>query len=156
MKYERYDVLKVSSDFLEYRFVSIGPKGEIQKLIQFEPTNIPGIYSLAFGNCTTDGSIDDLAINDNKDRNKILATVVSSVYGFTMKYPDKMIFFTGSTPQRTRLYRMAITLNLDELSTDFQIFGILKDIDTFIQVPFQKESDYFGFMIRRKKSNFIS
>jgi hypothetical protein len=50
---------------------------------------------------------------------------------------------------------MAITLNLDELSTDFQIFGILKDIDTFIQVPFQKGSDYFGFMIRRKKSNFI-
>jgi hypothetical protein len=155
MKYEKYDSLEVSSNLSEYKFVSTGPKGEIQQLIQFELTDMPGIYNLAFGSCKNDGSVDDLTITDNKDRNKILATIASAIYQFTMQFPEKLVFFTGSTPQRTRLYRMAIALNFDELVVDFQIFGILKEEHSFINVPFQKNIDYFGFMIRRKKHNFI-
>lgn len=33
-------------------------------------------------------------------------------------------FFSGSTPERTRLYRMAISLNIEELEADFGIFGV--------------------------------
>jgi hypothetical protein len=150
MKYEKYDDLIATIDFLEYEFVSVGPKGNIAKVVQFTPTNNPAIFNLAFGNKKEDGSLDDLAKDGNKDRNKILATVVSSVHLFTAEYPAKWIFFSGSTPERTRLYRMAITLNFEELSVDFEIIGILKDLDAFVYVPFEKEVNYFGFLIRRK------
>lgn len=51
---------------------------------------------------------------------------------------------------------MAISLNYTELSIDFEIFGILKDPHSFIDVPFQKGVDYFGFLIKRKLINFIT
>jgi hypothetical protein len=151
MNYERYTDLIVTADYLEYHFISEGPKGAIPKIIQFRETNNTKIYNLAFGNKKSDGSIDDLAKDDNKDRNKILATVASAVKLFTAEFVNKWVFFSGSTPERTRLYRMAIALNLDELSIDFEIIGILKDMDSYVYVPFQREVNYFGFLIRNKK-----
>jgi len=68
-----------------------------------------------------EGKVNDYIKNDNKDRNKILATVAAAVYEFTSHYPDRFIFFVGSTPERTRLYRMALAINLDELNVDFEI-----------------------------------
>jgi len=150
MKIDRYEDLEVSTDSLEYKFISIGSKGEIVKVIQFKSTSVPDIFNLAFGNQAKNKDIDDLAVDDNKDRNKILATVVSAIYQFTKQFPENLVFFTGSTNERTRLYRMAITLNYDELTIDFEIFGILKDIDSFVNTPFQKGVDYFGFLIKRK------
>jgi hypothetical protein len=110
---------------------------------------------LAFGNINEDGFLDDIAVNDNMDRNKILATVAFTVYEFCKCYPNKWIFFSGSTPARTRLYRMAITVNLDELQNDFAVFGVLKDSNgDFVNVPFQKGIDFFGFLIQKKRINF--
>lgn len=73
------------------------------------------------------------------------------IYNLTARYPDKTIFFCGTTSERTRLYRMALTVNLDELKKDFRIYGVLKGIDTFEKVLFRKGVDYFGFMVKRKK-----
>ncbi|NII26992.1 hypothetical protein HB364_18015 [Pseudoflavitalea sp. X16] len=154
MNYERYTELEISSDALEYKFISRGPKGDIPKIIQFKATYIPNMYNLAFGDLSHDGSIDDLVVNNNKDRNKILATVTSAVYEFTSKFPENGVFFTGSTPERTRLYRMAIALNYGELVADFEIFGIIRDMNTFLDVPFEKGVDYFGFLIKRKNAKF--
>ena len=151
MRYEKYDNVITSSDKLEFQFESEGPKGKVKKIVQFVQTQNEDIFNLAFGNLNKDGSIDDETTNDNKDRNKILATVAATVYEFTAKYTDKSIFFSGTTPQRTRLYRMALTVNLQELKKDFRIYGILKGIDTFEKVPFRKGVDYFGFMVKRKK-----
>lgn len=151
MRHEQYQNLIVSPDFREYEFISIGPKGEIKKSIQFVHTSYPDTYNLSFGNLKEDGEIDDLSVDDNKDRNKILATVVRATTLFLREYPDKQIIFTGSTPQRTRLYRMVISLNLDELSIDFEIFGLLKDMESFVILPFQRGLDYFGFLVKGKK-----
>lgn len=153
MKYERYTELLVTKDYLEYEFNSIGPKGSIRKLIQFTDIG-DATFNLAFGNKKADGSIDDLARDDNKDRNKILATVVTVLKLFFGEHPDKCVFFTGSSPERTRLYRMAITLNLDELSIDFEIIGKLGDKNDFRNVPFEKGINYFGFLVKPKKRNF--
>lgn len=151
MRYEKYDNVIASSDKLEFQFESEGPKGKIRKVVQFVQTQNEDIYNLAFGNLNKDGSIDDETTNDNKDRNKILATVAATVYEFTAKYPDKTIFFCGTTSERTRLYRMALTVNLNELKKDFRVYGVLRGIDTFERVLFQKGVDYFGFMVKRKK-----
>jgi hypothetical protein len=75
MRYQKYDNVITSSDKLEFQFDSDGPKGKIKKVVQFAQTQNENIYNLAFGNLNKDGSVDDETTNDNKDRNKILATV---------------------------------------------------------------------------------
>jgi hypothetical protein len=153
MKYERYTELLVTSDYLVYEFISTGPKGAIPKIIQFTKIE-EEIINLAFGNKKADGDIDDLARDGNMDRDKILATVVAVLRIFFDRYPDKCVFFKGSTPGRTRLYRMAITLNLEELRTDFEIVGALTAKSTFKDGDFQKGIDYYGFFVQSKRRSF--
>ncbi len=150
MNYERYDPLLFSSNLLEFTFKSTGPKGEITKVVQFAETDNIEIYNLAFGDLLPDGRVDDHIKNDNKDRNKILATVAAAVYEFTARYPEKFVFFTGSTSDRTRLYRMAITTNLSELTKDFEIFGVNSENEYYYPEVFQKGKDYIGFLVKRK------
>jgi hypothetical protein len=152
MNYEKYEPLLISGDALDFKFNSIGPKGDISIVVQFAPTNDPAIYNLAFGNQLPDGHIDDHIKNDNLDRNKILATVAAAVYEFSARYPDKSIFFTGSTPSRTRLYRMAITNNHIELNLDFEIYGVNLINNIFWAEGFKKGKEYYGFVVKRKNN----
>lgn len=130
--------------------MSIGPKGAITKIVKFTARLDGAVFNLAFGNLKDGGNIDDQARDDNKDRNKILATIVTILKVFFDKYPDKWVFFRGSTPERTRLYRMAITLNLEELSTEFDIVGALTEKSTFKDGTFQKGINYYGFFVLGK------
>jgi hypothetical protein len=92
------------------------------------------------------GQIDDRIITNNGDSLKVLATVASTVYAFTSKYPDIWVFATGSTIVRTRLYRMGLTNNLAEISVDFDVYGLKNDIwEIFIT-----GEDYEAFMVKRK------
>lgn len=150
MQHPKYEDIIVFDEFKQYFFTSVGPNGNISKVVQFSQIEDTDIFNLAFGNKLEDGSLDDLAKNDNKDRNKILATVVFTISFFLDEYPEKIIYFSGSTPERTRLYRMAITINLEELLLDFEIFGIFQQLESFISVPFEKGVDYFGFLIKKK------
>jgi len=96
--------------------------------------------------------LNDSTITNNGDRNIILATVAKSVYLFTEKYPNKLVFFKGSTVGRTRLYRRAISINLQELSETFTIFGAIKnEFDNVTSVAFKPNEDFFGFIIKRKE-----
>lgn len=146
-QYNRYTSFDISTNATVFRFTSTGPKGEIGKIIQFSETQAENIFNLAFGNIKTDGSIDDLTTNDNKDRDKILATVAAAVYDFSKRYPERYIFFTGSSKERTRLYRIALTINYEELAETFNIWG-LQDEGGF--EPFQNRRSYSGFLIKRK------
>lgn len=151
MKYEKYEPLLSSNNAHEFQFTSVGPNGKIVIVVQYNKTDASNIYNLAFGNLLENGDVDDHIRNCNQDRNKILATVAASVYEFTAQYPDVRIFFTGSTPVRTRLYRMALTLNFIELSGDFEIFGVTVSNRIFLIEPFMKGKEYYGFLINRKK-----
>ena len=150
MNYERYESILISADTREFTFVSNGPKGQIKKMVQYIETGDPNIYNLAFGDLLPDGRIDDHIKNDNKDRNKVLATVAITAYEFTARYPEKIVFFTGSSPERTRLYRMALTINLEKLSLDFEIFGATLQGKQYFIENFLKGKNYHAFAIRRK------
>jgi hypothetical protein len=154
MRYEGYKNLIVSPNKLEFKFVSEGPAGKIIKVIQFSQTGYKKIYNLAFGNLRPDGSLDDQAISNNNDRNKILRTIVTAIHEFYSVYSDKFIFFCGNTPQRNRLYRMALAINLTELRNEFHIYGLIKKDGRLERVNFRTGVDYFGFMIKRKKHIF--
>lgn len=68
--------------------------------------------------------INDLAISNNGDRQKILATVASAVLEFTLFSPDAIIHAKGATPARTRLYQMGIALHFPEIIKLFHIKGL--------------------------------
>jgi hypothetical protein len=150
MKYESYDAVRIADDLSSFDFISTGKYGSVLKRIVFEPMGIAGIYVLAFGNVMSNDAIDDYSITDNGDRNKILATVVDAVNSYTERYPDRMIYFLGSTNHRTRLYRMAIGLNLEELSHSYDIYAGIGD--EFI--PFYRNINATAFLIKRKSFNY--
>ena len=123
MKLEKY-ALKAESSLTIFEFISEGPNGPIRKLIKFQETNEPNLYNLAFGDREAQtGEIDDLAISNNGDSEKVLATVVSALYAFFDKHPDAFVYATGSTKSRTRLYRMGITPFHEEIAQDFDLYG---------------------------------
>ena len=148
MKLDRYE-LKAGTKLSTFEFLSEGPKGKIIKVIQFQQMNLPNLYNLAFGdkNLST-GVLDDEIVTDNNDSEKVLATVVASVYAFAGQYPDSWVYATGSTNTRTRLYRMGINKYLDIVNEDFDIMGEIQNEWEW----YEKGKDYQAFAVHRKKS----
>lgn len=139
--------LKSGRELLSYEFTSEGPKGLIEKRIQFTLLNQEEVYNLAFGDKDPiTGEIDDLVVSNNGDSEKILSTVVSAVYAFCDKYPEACIFASGSTPARTRLYRIGIAKYFDDIKEDFEIYGQLEDHWEL----FEKGKEYVAFLAQRK------
>ena len=90
--------LNSSDKMMTFEFISEGDKGLIHKLVRFQSTNLKDVYNLAFGdkNYLT-GDIDDKVISNNGDSEKVLASVVATLYAFTDKYSEVWIYATGST-----------------------------------------------------------
>lgn len=152
MKYEYYVDLKSDVENGTFEFMSEGHNGRILKRIEFAPTQWVAINNLAFGDVKENGDLDDLTISNNGDRNKILATILKVVDTYTCAFPERWIYFQGSTEHRTRLYRMAITLNFEELSTMFEIYVDTTGQKEFVQ--FQKGLNVKAFLIKRKFVKF--
>lgn len=146
MKLNRYE-LKAEKSLTVFEFTSEGPKGKIAKLVQYGETNLKGFYNLALGDKDlTTGEIDDSVVSNNNDSDKILATVVATVYAFTDNRPEAWVYATGSTKSRTRLYRMGLTKYLEEIQEDFELYG-QKEGEW---QPFEKGVEYEAFLAQRK------
>lgn len=148
MKLDKYE-LKSGEQLEVFEFVSVGTKGKIWKLVQYTPTNYKDLYNLGFGdkNIKT-GEIDDNIISNNGDSEKVLATVVATLYAFIDKHQEAMVYATGSTKSRTRLYRMGITKYLEEIKQDFEIYG---EIESGWE-EFQKDVEYEAFLVKLKNN----
>jgi hypothetical protein len=149
MNLEQYRY-STNETFLSFEFDSIGPKGKIRKIARFSIENDFGItyFNLGFGDLNEEtGESDDLTVSNNRDREKILATVANIVIEFTTHFPDIMVHAQGSTPARTRLYQMGITAHWDEIEPIFHVFGFTNDI----WQPFEKNVNYEAFFVLRKK-----
>jgi hypothetical protein len=146
MKLPRYDYLTEGNAEL-FKFNSHGIKGEIKKLVVYTKMLEEDIYNLAFGDYDEEtDSINDQVITNNNDSQKVLATVASTLYVFTEKHPLVWVYATGSNHARTRLYRMGITTNLEEITIDFVVYGLIEDV----WYEFEKEKNYEAFLIKRK------
>lgn len=150
MKIPRYEY-KTEDKLLLFEFTSEGPRGNVKKIVEYSRTSVKGVYNLAFGDYDeSSGEINDTCISNNGDSQTILATVASTVYAFTGHYPGAWVYATGSSPARTRLYRMGISNNLREIKSDFEIYGLNEENWEL----FQKGIEYKAFMVRRKLRNF--
>jgi hypothetical protein len=144
---ERYEVV-INDDFTDFEFLSIGKKGIIRKAIRFNKFRGENTYNLGFGDLIGDtNQIDDKVITDNGDSEKILATVASTLYVFTLEKADVSVFFKGSNQSRTRLYQIGISKYFEEISESFTVLG-LTDLGW---QSFNKQTNYHGFLIKRKK-----
>ncbi len=129
MKFDKYPVI-VGETSMVFEFVSEGIHGSISKLVIYSETHLHNFYNLGFGDKdATTGQIDDEVVTNNGDSEKVLATVASTLYAFTDKFPEAMIFATGSTKARTRLYRIGISNHIEEIKEDFEVFGLVGEKD---------------------------
>ena len=151
MRFPKY-IYSTENQLLYYEFTSEGPKGNVKKIVEYTPTSFENVYNLAFGDYDEESDgINDKSVTNNGDSQKVLATVASTVYAFTGRYPNALVHATGSTSVRTRLYRMGITTNLTEIANDFLVFGLKEDEwEEFIV-----GEDYEAFLITRKKNKII-
>lgn len=140
---------KTEEQLMVFEFISEGSKGIVKKMITYTYTGSENIYNLGFGDYdeATNG-IDDKSVTNNGDSQKLLATVASTIYAFTEKYPEAWIFATGSTSVRTRLYRMGITTNIEEIKVDFDVYGLNAETDEWEE--FIIGEDYLAFLVTKK------
>ena len=148
MRKERYK-LEIGQTSKVFEFTSKGTQGLIKKRVLFQQIGNDNVYNLAFGDVDemTD-EFDDLVVTNNGDTEKVLATVASTVYLFSKQYPDAVIYAKGSTPVRTRLYRMGISHNFEELTKLFNVLGLL---DNSKWCVYEKNKNYSAFLIKRKR-----
>jgi hypothetical protein len=148
MNLEHYQY-QTSADFTSYFFFSEGPKGKIRKVVTFaEMPFFPSTtYAIGFGDIDPEsGIVLDNVITNNGDTVIVLTTVANIVIAFSKRYGNNYIFAEGSTPSRTRLYRICISKYLAVISRDFDVWGYRNS--QF--VVFQQNVDYQGFLVKRK------
>jgi hypothetical protein len=121
------------------------------KVVDFTPLGINNLVNLGFGDLRSNGSVDDIAVSNNGDIVKVLATVIEILKHFTATYPRSIIFFRGSTEERNKLYWRIIKTYYVTFTRDFMILGIIGDWDQNEMVPFEPTSvrEYFAFIIKR-------
>ena len=70
---------------------------------------------------------------------------------FAAAFREKLVSLREvSIPERIRLYRMVITLNLNELKNDFEIYGVNYDGNESVVKLFRNKKNYDGFIVKRK------
>lgn len=131
----------------EFFFESIGSKGVINKVIAFQETSFAGIYNLALGDINPlTNEVDDTVVTDNGDTEKILATTFQIVNHYFSLFPHHQIYFSGNSPARNRLYRIAINHSFYALDSIFELFGVMNNE----LEPFVSTRPYQAFLIRKK------
>jgi hypothetical protein len=145
MSKDKYQ-LEVDINKLIFEFYSEGPKGKILKIIEYQP--IGGrFYNLAFGDSVDESKdFDDFVRTNNQDTEKVLATVASTLFVFFENHEGTIVIAEGSTHARTRLYRRYLAIFLEQIETEFDLFGELNGKTE----RFQKGIDYQFFLISKK------
>ena len=133
-----------------YVFTSVGRK-KIEKVVDFVPLGIRNLFNLGFGDLLPDGSIDDTANSNNGDIVMVLATVIGILKDFTAELPQAEIYFSGSTPERTRLYSRILKTYYASFGKEFKITAIIVSDNDNQQVVFDPGSrvEYLGFLVKR-------
>jgi hypothetical protein len=151
MEKPTYNV-KVSDDGFSYFFDSISESQTIKKAVKYLPTNGNSeLYQLVFGNVLPNDEIDIFAVSNNDDMPLVITTIVGTLVKFFEQYPNKKVYFTGSTTARTRLYRASISKFLKITELYYQVFGIFADGSIEI---FNPTHQYSAFLITQKDDKY--
>lgn len=78
---------------------------------------------------------------------KILSTVIRTIHLFFEKNPTAILFFHGSTEERTRLYSRIIKNQKEDYDDKYLFYGY----DGHKFEIFSNEKDYSEFLIKKRK-----
>lgn len=133
MKSEFYSYV-VDDACLLFEFDSISNLKVIRKIIVYSPfPDNPNLFNLALGDLMDSGQVSDMSVSNNSDMDKVIATVIQTMFRFFERHSDCLLYIIGSTAERTRLYRIIITKELVEASKYFRIYGIIEsEIESFL------------------------
>jgi hypothetical protein len=150
MQLEKY-VYEARENFISYVFDSVGPRGIIRKTVKYQPMNwdVNGktVMNLLFGDWIEEEQrIDDSTVSNNNDRDKVLATVASTILEFIQKRGKHPIHAKGASPVKTRLYQMGINANRAEIESLFLIFGYYKEE----WIPFEPGRNFEAFLVIKR------
>ena len=148
MQPEVYSFIKRPENYY-YEFNSVGPKGSIKKVVEyFRFQEFDGeVFNLAFGDWDEKNHrINVMAVTNNSDRDKVLATVAATVIDFMKAHPDATLIATGSTLSRARLYQMAIGRKWNEINPIFEVKGYAAGN----WKPFTFDIRFRAFLIKKK------
>jgi hypothetical protein len=152
MSKPKYELISVSEDRLRFEFESIGPEKTVSKVVEYEPIDSNGVYfNLALVDMDTDGNYSDNVVTDNKDTERVFATIAKTIDLFFQKYPHKRILIFSNDKLRIRLYRMIIANYSKEKEHNLSFYGL--NDDRF--EPFEKGNDYQAFMIALKNEKIV-
>lgn len=146
---EKFYPFRASEDYLSYYFESRSEERVIPKAIQFEKIGAQ-VYNLAFGDLDSGGDINDVVVSNNGDMHKVMATVAQVVIAFFGAYPDRQIYFTGSSPSRQRLYRAILAREAERWSEVFEVQGVVQGKP----VQFEGCVNYQAFLIKPIYENY--
>lgn len=116
-----------SKNFLDYEFYSEGRGGAIKKVVRFSLLRFASYsyYNLGFGDWNESKSeVDDSVVSNNRDAERVLATVASVIVDFFVHYPDAYVYFEGSPGGRTRRYQMGINKYWHEITISIEVYGL--------------------------------
>ena len=146
MNLEKYQI-ESNEVFEIFDFYSHGPKGIIHKRVMYLPTSESNLWQLIMGDYDpVNDKLDVFNVTNNDDREKVLATVGSTLFTFFNKHPKLMVYAKGSTDARTRLYQMGINQLFDEIEYEFYVFGELDGEYT----RFIKNVNYKSFIVIKR------
>jgi hypothetical protein len=118
MNSETYQ-LSGSSTSNTYEFTSSGKTGEHIMQVRIRPNNYiinnREVYNLGFGKLTSANTVNYLFKSNNGDKDRILRTVAEAAADHLRKYPEHILYFSGSTNARHTLYRWGLAANLEKI-----------------------------------------
>lgn len=129
-----------------YRFESVSEQATIQKAVIFTKIEQSGVFNLALVDDLPDGLLSDTVVSNNDDMVTVLTTVFQITADFLNRFPDVSVYFSGSDARRIRLYRVAISRELENLQRMYTIVGLRSNSIS----PFSVNLDYDGFLIAKK------
>ena len=135
-------------ELVQFRFTSVGRKGEIEKIIEF--SFIPKRpWNLGFGDVKDDDWEDDV-ISNNNDFRKVLQTVANAVHEFCDMYPNAEIAFIPLDERRKLLYNRVFQQRWHEIEPLFNV----KAVDMKTEAPsfeFYNPKRVFDFFVIIRK-----
>lgn len=115
-----YDI-RFNNAMTRFKFISTGPKGTIEKVIEFRLFQ-ENRWNLAFGD-VKDNDWEDNIISDNNDMRIVLQTVANTVHLFFEKHPDQEVYIEPLGDQRKILYNRIFQQKWRDIEPLFVVKG---------------------------------
>ncbi|WP_353721795.1 hypothetical protein [Dyadobacter sp. 676] len=139
--------VKVLEEGCRFDFLSIGYT-ITHKAILYKETEVPFLYLLTLVEVQSDGKLSTTINNSNADVKPTMATVFKTIETFTTVNPRAIVGFAGNTDAKTRLYRIAISRDLDKFLEKYLIWGVRSDNGK--HEPFEPNQPYQFFFVTNR------